>query len=316
MNIYYIDMGLVINSYWKYLIDVLKVSHVISLVHPDMMDPVAKEQFLPYLRLDYDYNKYPSYKNFLNKCVYEIADIIYAQIKQFEEKGEEPFKDSSHIQVRKNLKTNDKNILIVENKWGNSEYIRSVLFHPKYVSEETYDISRHLTNLIKKQLKTNQYEEKICQVNINLYGLIIDLYFENYRPHYPICNYNYAKKKWYPLVGFDRIKQVKNKYSLLQYINSLLHNFHPDVFPLWEDKKGKKHYKVFWDNDSGFSYLNSVIKHWEEEKRKEEEYEERMEIARRKEEDDWENSSSSDDECSWGSFLEEIGESSVNIIDC
>ena len=51
MNIYYFNVEHIISSYWRYLIEVLKVSHVFSFINPSQMDEESKTQLSPYLRL-------------------------------------------------------------------------------------------------------------------------------------------------------------------------------------------------------------------------------------------------------------------------
>ena len=112
MNIYYFNVEHIISSYWKYLIDVLKISHVLSFINSNQMDEETKAQLSPYLRLC---KTNEGTKEFCDKCVYTMANIIYATIDEQKAKdGTEAYKDSKFYDPRDNLrKTTDKNILVI-----------------------------------------------------------------------------------------------------------------------------------------------------------------------------------------------------------
>lgn len=76
MNTYYLNVEYIISSYWRYLIEALKVYPVFSFINSNQMDKETKVPLSPYLKL---YRTNEKTKEFCNRCVYKIANIIYTK---------------------------------------------------------------------------------------------------------------------------------------------------------------------------------------------------------------------------------------------
>ena len=318
----------IISSYWKYLIDVLKVSHVLSFINSNQMDEETRAQLSPYLRLCKTNNERD--KEFCDKCVYKIANIIYATIDAQKAKdGTEAYKDSKFYAPRENLlKTEDENILVIGNvdksnhrnfvdivEWEvvtGYEYIypdeddfyaepRRERYEYDIPIDAAYEIAKHLINLMNTQGRSG-YENKICHIKWNS--------FCNFNEKEVEWIYSYRTKGWYQYKC--KLTNGTFKYNAFtNFINHSLRTTYPDVFPILEGENGKKRFTVFWDKEERKKDIERIIEEQEkeqrirnaiiEEERRREEEAENERILREMERSD---------------FWDELGDSSVNIIDC
>ena len=316
------------------------------------MDEESKTQLSPYLRL---YKTNEETKEFCSKCVYKIANIIYATIEEQKTKdGAEAYKDSKFYAPRDNLRnTVDKNILvigkgdskgahifenvidcdgwetrIIEYKgWENEavdlgdiincedaywryydenidhegSYPHEIIYHkiPIAPIDAAQGMAKHLINLMKVQHRKG-YEGKICHIKWDSYS--------NNRGAEWI--YSYKIRDWYHYC-------IKSKNEVIKYgiftslINDLLYKTYPDIFPLLDGENGKKIYTVFWNKEMRKKDINKIQERIAKEQKIRDEIieEERRKEEAAEEERIWREMERSD-------FWDELGESSVNIIDC
>ncbi len=277
MNVIFMDSRFVKPENWQYLTDVLKIKEIFSFDASNEL--MTKLEPLRSRGLFISYQGNMSEDEFSKKITFRIANLIKSSVPtSFSELPEDlseryPFCSASKkfAPIGNLIKTQDNNFLILGKiewiSYGEAIFMKRVSQYRDMAS----DIVNFALNILKKQLNTDVYRDRICSYMIDsISGK----------------EYLLTRNRW-----------RKPKKRLIPVINTLLKQSYPQIFPS-QNKGGKivatsfynletlETYKVKWRE-----YLDELkreetmeIQSWEDEQRAREDAEE----ERRMIDDFWE----------------------------
>lgn len=271
MNVIFMDSRFVKPENWQYLTDVLKIKEIFSFDASNEL--MTKLEPLRSRGLFISYQGNMREDDFSKKITFRIANLIKSSVPNFSELPEDlseryPFCSASKkfAPIGNLIKTQDDNFLVLGNinwiTYGESIFIKSVSQYRDIAS----DIVNFALNILKKQLNTDVYRDRICSYMID------SISGEEY-----ILTRN----------GWKRPKK-----RLIPAVNTLLKQSFPQIFPS-QNKGGKIVATSFYNLDvleehrvKWREYLDELkreemmeIQSWEDEQRaREDEEEERKMI--------------------------------------
>lgn len=237
MNVIFFDYRYVQGEMWKFLAEALKISRIFSFVKFEAFSEESR-RVLSCLNI----RSIPdnNYAEFANQCVYQIVYPIKSISYSIDHTpinitDNNIYQDSRWCAPAFNIKnTNDENYLILgEIK---REY-RKKSFFCYYVNEWrdlALDISLHTLNILRNQLDTDIYRQRLC-------FYMIDLVRYN--------EYIKFKKDWHNIDDLYRKSRSRcTAPKLMHYINRTLRDSYPNLFPeIIVDCKHK--FTPFWDEE-------------------------------------------------------------------
>lgn len=203
---------------WKYIIDVLKIKRVFCFCHSKDFK-IDADIIINNIPIAYQQNMED--EKFSNSITYYITNLIKNAIPHSNQPSDNvnekyPFcKDSKFYAPRWNVKnTSDPNILVLGIvNW--KSFDQSIFI--KEISDDrdmALNLTQYAFNILKKQLNTDVYRQRIC-------AYLID----------SISSQEFL---------FSRYSWKKPKHKLVPFINRLLNSSYPQIFPLLEiDGKNK-----------------------------------------------------------------------------
>lgn len=209
MNIYFMDHRFVKPENWKYLIEVLKIKRVFCFCHSK---DFKIELDLNRENVPIAYQQNMEDEKFSNKITYYIANSIKDMLPKEDNHSADlnerfPYcKDSKYYSPRSNIKnTEDPNILVIGiinwSSWDKSIFIKEVSSNRDIAA----NIVQYALNILKKQLNTDIYRQRICAYMID----------------------QVSSQEFF----IKRYSWTKPKKVIIPFINTLLRNTYPDIFP-------------------------------------------------------------------------------------
>lgn len=238
MNVIFMDSRFVKPENWQYLTDVLKIKEIFSFNTSNELMVKLEQLRSNGVLISYQGNL--SEDEFSKRVTYRIANLIKNSIPSFNELPEDlseryPFCNTSKkfAPIRNIIKTQDINFLVLGSiEWVS--YDKSIFIkHVSQYKDMAADIVFFALNILKKQLNTDIYRDRICSYMIDsISGEEFILTLHGWR---------------------------KPKKKLLPVINTLLKRSYPQIFPS-QHKEGKIKATPFYNID----LLETHRKRWRE----------------------------------------------------
>lgn len=245
MNVFFMDYRFVKLDNWKYIVDVLKIKDIFCFFDP-------KETIINFYLQNFNirvfYQGLMSIEDFSKKVTYNITNTIKSTLPNINNDTSNPqetyifCQESKKYSPRHNtMKTSDPNYLVLGKIcWhyiGESIFIKKVSEYRDTAS----DIVQYAFNILRKQLGTDVFRERICTYMIDS-----------------------VTRDEFILVR-DSWKTPKRKF--IPFLNSLLRDTYPQIFPSII-KNGKERATTIHDSvllTEGINEYNQFLKDLEEE---------------------------------------------------
>lgn len=228
MNVLFMDYRYFRKDAWIYIVDVLKVKKVFFWGYIDEIPFSYLENVKVFVKNGVD--------DFNTKITYDIANSVKRPINTpdgdfFGYDDFDLYENSNYSTPQENiLNTEDPNILIlgkvrqnVSAYWVRS-YFQDIIYSSIPPRDYGLDIVFHILNILKKQLKSDKYEKRICFRFIDIIAN---------------CDYSTTGKKWVcraTLMPF-LFKLLQKKYhEIFQNVKDPNDNDHDIISNLFKDE--------------------------------------------------------------------------------